>query len=62
MRFNKQELVAIASQPSQNFDREGILVLRERQDGFFRRSEGNTAFCMTTSKAKHQNKHSTNNF
>lgn len=40
MRFNKQELVTIASQTPQNFDREGILVLKERQDGFFRRAEG----------------------
>ncbi|RVE52200.1 hypothetical protein evm_003119 [Chilo suppressalis] len=40
MRFNKQELFALASQTSQNFDREGVLVLKERQDGFFRRSEG----------------------
>ncbi|XP_028035489.1 type I inositol 3,4-bisphosphate 4-phosphatase-like [Bombyx mandarina] len=42
MRYNKQELVALASQTSQNFDREGVLVMRERQDGFFRRSEGST--------------------
>ncbi|CAB3226200.1 unnamed protein product [Arctia plantaginis] len=40
MRYNKQELVALASQTAQNFDREGVLVLKERQDGFFRRSEG----------------------
>lgn len=40
MRYNKQELAALASQTSQNFDREGVLVLKERQDGFFRRSEG----------------------
>ncbi|XP_048488558.1 inositol polyphosphate-4-phosphatase type I A-like [Plutella xylostella] len=43
MRFNKQELVTIASQTPQNFDREGILVLKERQDGFFRRAEGYSA-------------------
>lgn len=40
MRFNKQELAALASQTSQNFDREGVMVLKEKQDGFFRRSEG----------------------
>lgn len=40
MRFNKQELAALASQTSQSFDREGVMVLREKQDGFFRRSEG----------------------
>lgn len=39
MRFNRQELVTLASQPSQKFDKEGVLYLRERQDGFFRRSE-----------------------
>ncbi|KAM3968505.1 inositol polyphosphate-4-phosphatase type I A [Aphomia sociella] len=40
MRYNKQELVALASQTSNKFDREGVLVLKERQDGFFRRTEG----------------------
>ncbi|KOB70221.1 Type I inositol-3,4-bisphosphate 4-phosphatase [Operophtera brumata] len=40
MRYNKQELFALASQTSQSFDREGVLVLKERQDSFFRRSEG----------------------
>lgn len=40
MRFNKQELVALSSQTSQSFDREGVMVLKEKQDGFFRRSEG----------------------
>ncbi|XP_068617710.1 inositol polyphosphate-4-phosphatase type I A [Battus philenor] len=42
MRYNKHELAALASQSSQNFDREGILVLKEKQDGFFRRSEGSS--------------------
>ncbi|KAL4717549.1 hypothetical protein ACJJTC_000698 [Scirpophaga incertulas] len=42
MRYNKQELFALASLTSQNFDREGILILKERQDGFFRRSEGSS--------------------
>uniref|UniRef100_A0A146L0V0 Type II inositol 3,4-bisphosphate 4-phosphatase n=1 Tax=Lygus hesperus TaxID=30085 RepID=A0A146L0V0_LYGHE len=39
MRFNKQELLTLATQPSQEFDKEGVLFLRERQDGFFRRTE-----------------------
>lgn len=39
MKFNKRELAAIASQPSQNFDKEGVLIFKERQDGFFRRME-----------------------
>ncbi|XP_067004000.2 inositol polyphosphate-4-phosphatase type I A [Anabrus simplex] len=39
MRFNKQELTTLATQPSQKFDKEGVLFLRERQEGFFRRSE-----------------------
>ncbi|XP_060809526.1 inositol polyphosphate-4-phosphatase type I A [Amyelois transitella] len=42
MRYNKQELAALASQTCNKFDREGVLVLRERQDGFFRRSEGSS--------------------
>lgn len=40
MRCNKQELIAQASQTSHNFDHEGVLILRGKQDGFFRRSEG----------------------
>ncbi|XP_022125938.2 inositol polyphosphate-4-phosphatase type I A [Pieris rapae] len=39
MRYNKQVLASIASQTSQNFEREGVLVMKEKQDGFFRRSE-----------------------
>ncbi|XP_060535966.1 inositol polyphosphate-4-phosphatase type I A isoform X2 [Cylas formicarius] len=41
MRFNKQELVALATQPSTKFEKEGILYIRERQEGFFRKSEIN---------------------
>lgn len=40
MRYNKHELAALASQTTQNFEREGVLVLKEKQDGFFRRSDG----------------------
>ena len=40
MRFNKQEMVTLATQPSNKFDKEGILLIRERTDGFFRKSEG----------------------
>ncbi|XP_063239425.1 inositol polyphosphate-4-phosphatase type I A isoform X2 [Bacillus rossius redtenbacheri] len=39
MRFNKQELTTLATQPSHKFDKEGVLFLRERQEGFFRRTE-----------------------
>ncbi|KAF7283770.1 hypothetical protein GWI33_023017 [Rhynchophorus ferrugineus] len=41
MRFNKQELVTLAMQPSTKFEKEGILYIRERQEGFFRKSERN---------------------
>ncbi|VVC86127.1 unnamed protein product, partial [Leptidea sinapis] len=40
MRYNKQELISLASQTSQNFDREGVMVMKEKLDGFFRRTEG----------------------
>jgi inositol polyphosphate-4-phosphatase len=43
MRFNKQELTTLATQPSQKFDKEGVLFLRERQEGFFRRTESECA-------------------
>ncbi|XP_034942251.1 inositol polyphosphate-4-phosphatase type I A isoform X2 [Chelonus insularis] len=39
MRFNKQELMTLATQPSQKFEKEGTLCIRERQEGFFRRTE-----------------------
>lgn len=39
MRFNKQELITLATQPSTKFEKEGILYIRERQEGFFRKSE-----------------------
>ncbi|KAJ8668424.1 hypothetical protein QAD02_010087 [Eretmocerus hayati] len=39
MRFNKQELMTLATQPSQKFEKEGILYVKERQEGFFRRTE-----------------------
>ena len=38
MRFNKAEVAALASQPS-SVDKEGTLFVRERQEGFFRRTE-----------------------
>jgi inositol polyphosphate-4-phosphatase len=43
MRFNKQEMFSFAKQPSQNFDKEGVLLLKERQDGFFKRTESEFA-------------------
>uniref|UniRef100_A0A6P7FSH5 phosphatidylinositol-3,4-bisphosphate 4-phosphatase n=1 Tax=Diabrotica virgifera virgifera TaxID=50390 RepID=A0A6P7FSH5_DIAVI len=39
MRFNKQELVTLATQPSTKFEKEGVLILREKQEGFFRKTE-----------------------
>lgn len=46
MRFNKQELATLATQPSNKFEKEGILHVTERQDGFFRRTEGNILFSL----------------
>ena len=40
MRFNKAELASLAEQPSHKFEKEGILFVRERQEGFFRKTEG----------------------
>ncbi|KAF5286113.1 hypothetical protein FQA39_LY16396 [Lamprigera yunnana] len=39
MRFNKQELITLATQPSSKFEKEGVLHVRERQEGFFRKTE-----------------------
>lgn len=40
MRFNKQELSTLATQPGNKFEKEGVLYITERQEGFFRRTEG----------------------
>jgi len=50
MRFNKSEVSSLASQPSDKFDKEGVLFVRERQEGFFRRTEGKE-YCETIFKA-----------
>ena len=40
MRFNKNELTRLAAQPSHKFEKEGVLFIKEKQDGFFlRKSE-----------------------
>ena len=40
MRFNKSEVAALAlGQPSHKFEKEGVLFVKERQEGFFRRAE-----------------------
>lgn len=40
MRFNAKEIAAVASQPSYKFEKEGVLLIKERQEGLFRRSDG----------------------
>ena len=39
MRFNKSELASLAAQPSHKFEKEGVLFVKERTEGFFRRTE-----------------------
>uniref|UniRef100_A0A336M172 phosphatidylinositol-3,4-bisphosphate 4-phosphatase n=1 Tax=Culicoides sonorensis TaxID=179676 RepID=A0A336M172_CULSO len=46
MRFNAKELVTLAQQASNKFDKEGILFVTEKQDGFFKQREVSTEkFC-----------------
>ncbi|XP_063709977.1 inositol polyphosphate-4-phosphatase type I A isoform X2 [Culicoides brevitarsis] len=46
MRFNAKELATLAQQPSHKFDKEGILFVTEKQDGFFKQREVSTEkFC-----------------
>jgi len=41
MRFNKPELNSLASNPATRFDKEGLLIIIDRQEGFlWRSSEG----------------------
>jgi len=47
MRFNKPELNSLASNPATRFDKEGLLIITDRQEGFlWRSSEG--IDCTTT--------------
>jgi inositol polyphosphate-4-phosphatase len=39
MRFN--DLTSLATQPGNKFEKEGVLFLTEKQEGFFRKTEGN---------------------
>ncbi|KAG8198212.1 hypothetical protein JTE90_015309 [Oedothorax gibbosus] len=39
MRFNSKEIIAVATQPSYKFDKEGVLFVKERHDGLFRRND-----------------------
>ncbi|XP_036318753.1 inositol polyphosphate-4-phosphatase type I A isoform X2 [Rhagoletis pomonella] len=41
MRFNKSGLTALASNPATKFEKEGLLIVTERQEGFFRRADVN---------------------
>ncbi len=46
MRFNKTEVAALAlGQPSHKFEKEGVLFVKEKQEGFFRRSESKNSIC-----------------
>ena len=40
MRFNQKELAYIASRSDQAFDKEGVLLIRERDGYFWQRNEG----------------------
>lgn len=40
MRFNSKELIAVATQPSYKFDKEGILGIKEKHDSLFRSKDG----------------------
>ena len=43
MRFNSKELAFIAQQPSREFDKEGVLFMKEKKDGLFKKGEGEYA-------------------
>lgn len=49
MRFNKAELAALASNSSIKFEREGLLIITERHEGFFRKADG-TKCCWNVRK------------
>uniref|UniRef100_A0A1I8PZI0 phosphatidylinositol-3,4-bisphosphate 4-phosphatase n=2 Tax=Stomoxys calcitrans TaxID=35570 RepID=A0A1I8PZI0_STOCA len=41
MRFNKAELSTLASNPTTKFEKQGLLIITERQEGFFRKTDVN---------------------
>ncbi|XP_053948992.1 inositol polyphosphate-4-phosphatase type I A isoform X2 [Anastrepha ludens] len=41
MRFNRSSLMTLASNPATKFEKEGLLIITERQEGFFRRVDVN---------------------
>ena len=40
MKFNKAEIALLAAQPSNKFQKEGVLLMREKQEKFYKRNEG----------------------
>ena len=45
MKFNKDEVPLLAGAKSCHFEKEGVLFIQEKVEGFFRRNEGkNLAF------------------
>ena len=40
MKINKAEVALLVSQPSSTFEKEGVLFVQQKQDGFFKRNEG----------------------
>ena len=46
MRFNSQALLFLAQQQSTHFDKEGILLVKEKQEGLFRSRDGGFNICL----------------
>ena len=42
MRFNSKELSQVAQQESKEFEKEGVLFMKETRDGLFKKTEGIT--------------------
>ena len=49
MRFNAKELTCLACQSSDQFDKEGVLFVKERQEGLFRKGEGYLSYIWSAS-------------
>jgi len=49
MRFNAKELTCLACQSSDQYDKEGVLIVKERQEGLFRKGEGRVFYLMLCS-------------
>ena len=56
MRFNGRELANLAQEAKAGFDKEGLLMIKEKQEGLFRKGEGKDIYYISQSEMFHNGK------